>query len=261
MQRGFLLIAGLMTALMLLCCSDGDSGPGKAFVKWQLEGLVSCSEVGVDRVKISLSQDDLEKPFEITTDCSTGEATIEEVPSGDYFVAAYGLNGAGKIIFSGELLDEEGLPAEMDVASGEERSEAPEAIMLKKIKGKLVLLPWTFPEVDNPQCQFTGVETYTVFVFRSDTMDQIVQVDLPCSHGVEDAPDEYDPVRFAYVIDGMPEADVLVRVFGFDIDGAKLFGGEAGVAVPIAEEVEVQVELFKCEPGADCPPPPLDIQD
>lgn len=265
MKRGIIVLAGLAIALMFANCSDGPSGPGKAFVKWQLEGQVSCSEVGVDRVKVSLEQDGLEKPIEKTTDCADGELTIDEVPAGDYFVTAYGLNAGGKSIYLGQLLDEEGEPGELDVASGDERSEAESTIVLKKIKGKLVLRLWSFPEVDNPACQFTGIATYSVIVFRSDTMDQIVQVDLPCSHTEEDAPPEYvanyDSKGPAYVIDGMPEAEVKVRVFGFSAANAKLFGGEAEVDVPIAEEVEISLELFKCEPGAECPPPPLDIQE
>jgi len=232
----------LLPALLasgLTSCGDDGPGSGSVIVKWEVQGQV-CADVDLVQVKVSLEQEG-QVIVSDSTDCSEGEILLTNVPAETYDVRISGLDPTGHATYEGFY---EGLV----VDSGNDPS-SPDAIVKLTQRPSRILLGWRFPDEAGTPCSFIGVSTVEVNVFRTDDPGDIdFSGEFPCDPVYADPETLPAPIENgAVVVGSLKNGETKVNLFGRDELGERIFKGTETLQLPVGGDVNVMVDLHKCE--------------
>ncbi len=242
MKRSATLIAVLTLGTMFLTmCGEEAEGPGRALIKWEIKGK-TCELAGVVKVQVTLEQGGEPLLTEDAT-CADAQLLLSNVPAGEYEVRVIGFDEDGLAIY-------EGLGEGLEVKEGSEPSTLPTILELEKRRG-IVRIIWAFPEHPGiVSCSAIGVDHIDITVSQTDNDYVIFAGDFPCNLDADAVDLEAlpAPVENGFVvISDIPEGMIDLIVYGRDEAGDKVYSGIQSMEVRIGQDLQVPVDLTKCE--------------
>lgn len=152
MRRILLLSVSLVALLGFAGCSDDDAGgglSGSASLSWRI-GARTCSEVGVERIRISLSEGGSMTPAEVS--CESRAAEVSGLRPGQYRFLVEGLDAAGVARYEAQT--------ERVEIRANGSTVVPSAVLSAKLAE--LVLSWSF---GGPLCSQAGVSHVDVHIF------------------------------------------------------------------------------------------------